>query len=127
MAVPRTRRRRPMRTEHFRWLKSAALLITTSIATVACASTQAPPGSAAMVLTGAPARYEDPGTPGAVRGIGIEAQDLVGMTDRMMRDMLTNSALASREVPARVIIDAEYFQNESASRINKNSITDRLR
>lgn len=71
--------------------------------------------------------YEDPGTSGRVQGIGLESQDLVSMTDRMMRDMMQNPQLVNRSMPARIIVDAEYFRNESSSRINKNSITDRLR
>ncbi len=71
--------------------------------------------------------YEDPGTSGRVQGIGLESQDIVSMTDRMMRDMLANPVLANRQVPARIIVDSEYFRNESSSRINKNTITDRLR
>lgn len=71
--------------------------------------------------------YEDPGTSGRVQGIGLESQDLVSMTDRMMRDMMGNPVLVNRSTPARIIIDSEYFRNESSSRINKNSITDRLR
>lgn len=76
---------------------------------------------------GMPTIYNDPGTVGPVAGIGIESQDLIGMTDRMMRDMLANRALAGRQTPPRVIVDSEYFSNEGSSRLNKNSITDRLR
>jgi len=76
---------------------------------------------------GTPTTYQDPGTRGPVSGIGIEANDIVGMTDRMMRDMLASPVLAGSATPPRVIIDAEYFANESSSRLNKNSITDRLR
>lgn len=76
---------------------------------------------------GAATTYQDPGTRGPVSGVGIEAQDIVSMTDKMMRDMLTAPRLAGRPTAPRVIIDAEYFANESASRLNKNSITDRLR
>ena len=49
------------------------------------------------------------------------------MTDKMMRDMMQNPQLVNRSTPARIIVDSEYFRNESSSRINKNSITDRLR
>ncbi|WP_261925627.1 penicillin-binding protein activator LpoB [Vibrio aestuarianus] len=49
------------------------------------------------------------------------------MTDQMARDMLSNPVLAGRATPPRVIVDSEYFKNESSSRINKNLITDRLR
>jgi len=76
---------------------------------------------------GTPTTYIDPGSAGPVRGVGIESQDIVGMTDQMMRDMLTEPRLANAATPPHVIIDAEYFRNESASRLNVNSITDRLR
>lgn len=76
---------------------------------------------------GRPTTYNDPNTVGPVAGIGIESQDLVSMTDRMMRDMLANPTLAGGQTPPRVIVDSEYFRNEGSSRLNKNSITDRLR
>ena len=76
---------------------------------------------------GTPTAYLDPASSGAVRGVGIESQDIVSMTDQMMRDMLTEPRLANAATPPNIIIDAQYLQNESSSRINKNSITDRLR
>ena len=76
---------------------------------------------------GTPSTYLDPGSPGPVRGVGIESQDIVSMTDQMMRDMLAQPKLANAAAPPSVIIDAEYLTNESSSRINKNTITDRLR
>jgi hypothetical protein len=76
---------------------------------------------------GSPTVYEDVGSPGRVAGIGIESQDIVSMTDKMVRDMLATPVLADRKVSPRVIIDSEYFRNEGSSRINKNMITDRLR
>ncbi len=76
---------------------------------------------------GTPTTYVDPGSSGPVRGVGIESQDIISMTDQMMRDMLTEPRLASAATPPHIIIDSEYFQNESSSRLNKNSITDRLR
>lgn len=72
--------------------------------------------------------YEDVRTSSSiVQGVGIESQDIVAMTDRMMRDMLSNQLLAGRAPAPRIIIDSQYFTNESSSRINKNMITDRLR
>lgn len=62
-----------------------------------------------------------------VAGVGIESQDIVAATDQMMRDMLTNPVLAGQSTPPRVIVDSQYFVNESTSRINVNTITDRLR
>ena len=76
---------------------------------------------------GTPTQYLDPGSSGVVRGVGIESQDVASMTDEMMRDMLTEPRLANASMPPNIIIDAEYLQNESSSRINKNIITDRLR
>ena len=71
--------------------------------------------------------YEDISTPGRIQGIGIESQDIVSMTDKMYRDMLTSVALRNRVTPARVVIDSKYFYNEGSSTVNLNSITDRLR
>ncbi len=70
---------------------------------------------------------QDPTRRGVVSGVGIEGQDIIAMTDRMMRDMLSVPALVDRDEPPRVIIDSEYFVNESSQRLNKNSITNRLR
>jgi len=69
----------------------------------------------------------DPSNRGPVSGVGIESQDIISMTDRMVRDMLSNPQLAARTVAPRVIVDDQYFTNESAQRLNKRMITDRLR
>lgn len=116
-----------MGTDRFEWVRRVVFLTMVAVASGACASTQQSAAPPPVNPAGLATTYQDPSTPGPIRGIGIEAQDLVGMTDRMARDMLANPTLAARDVPPRVIIDAEYFQNESASRLNKNSITDRLR
>ncbi|HLO75109.1 MAG TPA: penicillin-binding protein activator LpoB [Magnetospirillum sp.] len=76
---------------------------------------------------GTPTTYTDPGTLGPVKGVGIESQDIIGMTDQMMRDMLAEPRLGNAATPPNVIIDSEYFINESSSRLNRNTITDRLR
>ena len=69
----------------------------------------------------------DPNTRGPVAGVGIEGQDIVSMTDRMLRDMLANPVLSAAARPPQVIVDGEFFENESSQRLNKNAITDRLR
>src|SRR3954466_14977001 len=69
----------------------------------------------------------DPNTRGPVAGVGIGGQDIVSMTDRMLRDMLANPVLSAAARPPQVIVDGEFFENESAQRLNKNAITDRLR
>ena len=57
-----------------------------------------------------------------------EASVYTGITiAEWFRDMLTNPVLAGQTTPPRVIVDSQYFVNESTSRINTNSITDRLR
>lgn len=70
--------------------------------------------------------YEDISSPGQVAGVGVESQDITSMTDKMMRDMLSNPALAGRAVAPRVIVDDSNFTNESSSIINKGMITERL-
>jgi hypothetical protein len=76
---------------------------------------------------GTPTTYQDVNSPGAVQGVGIEAQDIVSMTDVMMRDMMSNPQLANRQPSPRVILDSQYFQNQSAQRLNLNTVVDRLR
>jgi hypothetical protein len=72
--------------------------------------------------------YQDVSTTSTqVAGVGMEAQDIVSSTDKMVRDILSNPAIAGRSTPPRIIIDSEYFANDSSSRVNKNLITDRLR
>lgn len=74
-----------------------------------------------------PAVDPDPSVRGPVGGVGIEGQDIIAMTDRMMRDMLQSPVLANSVRPPQVIVDSEYFYNESAQRMKKNAIVDRLR
>lgn len=102
-------------------LKPLAIALVAAVTVTACG------GNPVNNTAGRATVYEDPGTSGRVQGIGLESQDLVSMTDRMMRDMMQNPQLAGRSPSPRIIIDSEYFRNESSSRINKNSITDRLR
>lgn len=75
---------------------------------------------------GRPSIYQDIQTPGTVQGIGVESQDIVSMTDRMVRDMLSNPLLAGRQVAPYVIVDDKHFTNESSSVLNKRLITERL-
>ncbi|RDV28037.1 penicillin-binding protein activator LpoB [Alteromonas aestuariivivens] len=102
---------------------SAAAVTITLLAT-GCASNSKTYDNAA----GRNTIYEDvSSTSSTVAGIGVESQDVVSMTDQMMRDMLQNPMLVSNESARRIIIDSEYLVNESTSRINKNMLTDRLR
>lgn len=74
-----------------------------------------------------PTVYSTPDSPGAVRGVGTESQDIVSMSDQMMRDMLTIPELMNASTPPRIIIDAKHFRNESSEIIDKALITDRIR
>jgi hypothetical protein len=76
---------------------------------------------------GRPTLVEDPGTRGVVAGVGVESQDIVSVTDKMMRDILATPAITRHSTPRRVVVDSAYFRNESSSIINKNLFTDRLR
>ena len=102
------------------YLKWAALLVISFCLAAGCAPTIPRPG-------GTKPEYVDPGTPGPVAGTGVESQDIVGMADAMMRDMMANPLLTSQSRPPMVIIDEKYFSNESDQRIDKRLITDRLR
>ena len=44
----------------------------------------------------------------------------------MMRDILATPSIAGRQTPPLVIVDDNYFVNESSSVINKKLITERL-
>ena len=68
----------------------------------------------------------DPSRKGPVSGVGVESQDILAMTDQMMRDMLVEQIFADTGKRPRVIIDSQYFVNESSQAINKNLITQRL-
>lgn len=78
-----------------------------------------PPGPATV--------YVDPASPGSIAGTGIESQDIVSMTDQMVRDILASKRIASQSVAPQIVIDAACFRNESSNVINKNLFTDRLR
>lgn len=83
--------------------------------------------SAQSADSGAAARYEDPTSQGQVRGVGLESQDIVAVSDEMVRDIVGDAEIMRKEKAPRIIMDAEYFKNESTQRINKNLIVDRLR
>jgi hypothetical protein len=73
--------------------------------------------------------YNDPANVDSkvVQGIGIESQDVLAMTDYIMKSIITEDRIVKRSNAARVVLDSKYFINESSSRINKNLLTDRLR
>lgn len=71
--------------------------------------------------------YRDVTSPDGVKGIGTESQDIVSMSDAMLRDLLTVPQLMNAATPPRVVVDAQYFKNESSEIIDKSLITDRIR
>lgn len=71
--------------------------------------------------------YQTPDSPGQVRGVGTESQDIVSMSDQMMRDLMTVPELMNAATAPRIIIDSQYFRNESSEIIDKALITDRIR
>lgn len=97
------------------------LLFQVALVALACAANQVDDRAGRATI------YQDPGSVSRGAGIGIESQDIVGMTDEMMRDMLRSPVLAGRQSAPRVIVDSRYFDNQSSTRINVNTITDRLR
>jgi hypothetical protein len=104
------------------WLEQASALLLASLL-LAC--------STATYVDNTPGRatsYEPPTQPSRVTGgVGIEGNDIVSMTDQMMRDILANQLFAALASAPRVIVDSAYFVNEGSTPINKNLITDRLR
>jgi PBP1b-binding outer membrane lipoprotein LpoB len=102
-------------------MKSKALLICsmTTILLSACVTDQ--------TKQSAPVTYKDVSSAGSVAGVGVESQDIVTVSDVMVRDLLADPQVMKMARVPRIIIDSEYFKNESTQRINKNLIVDRLR
>ena len=76
---------------------------------------------------GTTTQYKSINESGPVGGIGMQANDITAMTDKMVRDLLSTPALVNRPTPPRIIVDSQYFTNEGSSPVNKNLLTDRLR
>jgi len=102
--------------------------ITKSVLTLGLAGFLAACGGASVDNSAGVATVsQDPGRAGAVQGVGIEGQDIQSMTDQMVRDMLSNPMLSNPANPPQIIVDSEFFMNDSTQRINKDLITNRLR
>lgn len=63
--------------------------------------------------------YQDVTSPGIVSGVGVESQDIVTISDTMVRDLLADPQVVKMARAPRIIIDGEHFKNESTQRINK--------
>lgn len=75
----------------------------------------------------APRTVDHTATVAGVSGIGIESQDLVQVSDRMVRDLMATPAFMNTTRPPRVIIDDTRFRNESNQMLNLALVVDRLR
>lgn len=71
--------------------------------------------------------YQDVRSQGIVAGVGVESQDIVGVSDQMVRDLLATPSIVQAPRVPRIILDSEYFSNDSSQRLDKNMIVDRLR
>lgn len=74
-----------------------------------------------------PVTYQDTSSAGIVSGVGVESQDIVSVSDTMVRDLLANPSIMQFSKPPRIIMDGEYFRNDSSQPINKNLMIDRLK
>lgn len=72
-------------------------------------------------------KYMDPTAQSDLRTVGIESSDIRAASAKMVRDMLNNPLLTRTDRAPHVIVDAKYFDVETASRINKNILIDVLR
>ena len=77
--------------------------------------------------SGQSSKYVDHSVASKSSSVGIESNDIVNMTSQMVQSMRSSPALFNRPVAARVLVDDSEFSNEGTSRINKRTITNRLR
>ena len=87
----------------------------------ACAS------SGVVNPSGASSKYVDHTAASKSSSVGIESNDIVDLTAQMVQSMRSSPALFNRSIAARVLVDDKGFVNEGTSRLNKRTITNRLR
>jgi hypothetical protein len=75
--------------------------------------------------SGVPVTEMKPEERGFVAGTGIESQDLVAVTDKMARKILSTPEIANAKTTPRIVIDPVV--NETRFAINKDLFTDRIR
>ncbi len=100
---------------------ASVLAIAGALAATGCATTTVDNSA------GRASVYKDVREAGPIQGVGIQANDIAALTDKMVRDILSNPRVMNRSTAPRVIIDSANFVNESSSRFNKNMFTDQLR
>lgn len=69
----------------------------------------------------------DPQNRGLVSGTGIEMRDIIGMSDRIVRDLLQRQDIVGTPVPPRVILEGSRIRNQSSQRIDTDLFSDQLR
>ncbi len=74
-----------------------------------------------------PTTYRDIESSSAAGGIGLEARDIISVTDDMLRDLISSGLFTQRPKPPRILIDSKYLVNQSSARIDKDVLTDTLR
>ena len=57
----------------------------------------------------------------------IDREDIIAVSDKMVRSMLQNPILNNSRKAAVVIVDDKYFKNDTIQRMNKRLIVDDLR
>lgn len=75
--------------------------------------------------SGVPVTEMRPDEKGFVGGTGIESQDLVAVTDKMARSILSVPDIAQAKAAPYIVIDP--VQNDTRFPINKDLFTDRIR
>ncbi|QXQ05717.1 penicillin-binding protein activator LpoB [Sphingosinicellaceae bacterium] len=69
----------------------------------------------------------DPSSRGVVTGTGLESRDIVGMADRLVRDLLQRPDFVNTAKPPRIIVDSSRLVNKSSQRLDTDMISDQLR
>lgn len=77
--------------------------------------------------SGLESKYVEFDKESASSGIGIESNDIVNMTDKMVRSILNDTTLVTLGTAPRILVDETDFLIEGNTRINRKSITNRLR
>lgn len=101
---------------------ASVLAIAGALVATGCATTTTVDNSAGRASV-----YQDVREAGPIQGVGIQANDIAAVTDKMVRDILGDPRVMNRSTAPRILIDSAEFVNESNSRFNKNMFTDKLR
>ncbi len=105
-------------------LSTVLLAVVATVAGAGCATRYAP---RVANPSGVQTVYEDHRSTGQFAGMSLESQDIVRMSDTMVRDMLTSGILVDPSNPPFVLIDHTDFGNDSARAFNKKLIVNRIR